>query len=57
MVEYNHYGFDSKTIAMRVVNSFFPVTPANLSVGHNIDVIKVGINYRFWSPGPVVARY
>lgn len=57
MVEYNHYGFDNKTIAMGVTNNSFAVTPANLNVGHNIDVIKVGINYRFWSPGPVVARY
>ena len=57
MIEYNHYGFDTKTTAMRVVNSSFAVTPANLSTRHDIDVVKVGINYRFWSPGPVVARY
>ena len=57
MIEYNHYGFDSKTISMAVVNNLAAVTPANLNVRHDIDVVKVGINYRFWSPGPVVARY
>jgi outer membrane immunogenic protein len=57
MVEYDHYGFDTKTISMSVTNSTFPVVPANLNVRHDIDTVKVGINYRFWSAGPVVARY
>ena len=57
MIEYNHYGFDTKTVSMRVINNTLAVTPANLNVRHDIDVVKVGINYRFWSPGPVVARY
>ena len=57
MIEYNHYGFDTKTVSMRVSNNALAVTPANLNVRHDIDVVKVGINYRFWSPGPVVARY
>jgi hypothetical protein len=42
---------------MNVINNSFAVTPANLNVRHDIDTVKVGINYRFWSPGPVVARY
>ena len=29
-----------------------PVVPANLNVRHDIDTVKVGINYRFWSAGP-----
>jgi outer membrane immunogenic protein len=57
MIEYDHYGFDTKTISMNVLNSSFAVTPANLNVRHDIDTVKVGINYRFWSAGPVVARY
>jgi outer membrane immunogenic protein len=58
MIEYDHYGFDTKTISMSVVNNpAFFVTPANLNVRHDIDTVKVGINYRFWSAGPVVARY
>jgi outer membrane immunogenic protein len=57
MIEYDHYGFDTKTISMSVTNSTFPVVPANLNVRHDIDTVKVGINYRFWSSGPVVARY
>jgi hypothetical protein len=40
---------------MNVVGNTFFVTPANLGVKHDIDTVKVGINYRFWSP--VVARY
>ena len=55
--EYDHYGFDTKTIQMVVTNATFPVVPANLNVRHDIDTLKVGINYRFWSAGPVVARY
>ncbi|SHN81705.1 outer membrane protein [Bradyrhizobium erythrophlei] len=55
MVEFDHYGFDAKTVSMNVVGNTFLVTPANLTVKHDIDTVKVGINYRFWSP--VVARY
>jgi outer membrane immunogenic protein len=47
MVEYDHYGFDTRTIAMNVTNSSFAVTPASLNVSHDIDTLKVGINYRF----------
>jgi outer membrane immunogenic protein len=57
MIEFDHYGFDTRTLSMNVLNNSFPVIPANLNVRHDIDTIKVGINYRFWSPGPVVARY
>jgi len=59
MIEYDHYGFDARTVSMGVSsNPGFVVTPANLRVGHDIDAVKVGINYRFWSPAaPVVARY
>lgn len=57
MIEYDHYGFDTRTIAMNVLNSSFAVTPANLNVRHDIDTVKVGVNYHFWSAGPVVARY
>jgi outer membrane immunogenic protein len=55
MVEFDHYGFDSKTVAMSVINNNFAVTPANLATKHDIDTVKIGINYRFWSP--VAARY
>jgi outer membrane immunogenic protein len=57
MIEYDHYGFDTKTIQMNVINNSAAIIPANLNVRHDIDTLKVGINYRFWSPGPVVARY
>jgi outer membrane immunogenic protein len=57
MMEFDHYGFDTKTLSMNIINNSVPVIPANLSVRHDIDAIKVGINYRFWSADPVVARY
>jgi outer membrane immunogenic protein len=58
MFEIDHYGFGAKTVAMSVTNNFgFTITPANLTIKHDIDTVKIGINYRFWSPGPVVARY
>jgi outer membrane immunogenic protein len=57
MIEYDHYGFDTRTLSVNVINNSTPVLPANLNVRHDIDTVKVGINYRFWSPGPVVARY
>jgi outer membrane immunogenic protein len=56
LVEYDHYGFDSKGVGFSDPNSFVAAT-ANLNVRQNIDVVKVGVNYRFWTPGPVVARY
>jgi outer membrane immunogenic protein len=46
MVEYDHYGFDSKTIGFSDRNAT-STTPALLNVNQNIDIIKVGLNYRF----------
>jgi outer membrane immunogenic protein len=57
LVEYDHYGFDTRTVSMNVTNATFAVTPANLNIRHDIDTVKVGINYRFGFGGPVVARY
>ena len=56
MFELDHYGFGAQTVAMSVTNTggFF-VTPANLTIKHDIDTVKIGINYRFWSP--VVSHY
>jgi outer membrane immunogenic protein len=56
MIEYDHYGFGTKTVSMNVTNQA-GITPANLNVRHDIDTVKIGVNYRFWSPAPVVARY
>ncbi len=54
-VEYDHYGFANKTIQMNILNGV--TVPANLTARHDIDTVKFGVNYRIWSPGPVVARY
>jgi outer membrane immunogenic protein len=50
--EFDHYGFDNKTLAMAVTNAGAAiVTPANLTIRHDIDTVKVGVNYRFGFPG------
>ena len=54
LVEYNHYGFGNKTISF--TDPAVPVTQ-QFNVKQQIDVVKVGINYRFGGPGAVVARY
>lgn len=54
-VEYDHYGFANQTIQMNILNGV--TVPANLTARHDIDTVKFGVNYRIWSPGPVVARY
>jgi outer membrane immunogenic protein len=56
MIEYDHYGFDTRAVAMNVINTT-GLLPANLNVRHDIDTVKVGINYHFWSPGSAGARY
>jgi outer membrane immunogenic protein len=56
MIEYNHYGFGSKRLSFSTPNiGFVEATPV-FDVRQNVDVVKVGINYRFGS-SPVVARY
>jgi outer membrane immunogenic protein len=55
MVEYDHYGFGNKGVGF-----ISPVTtPQSLvfNIKQDVDVVKVGINYRFGLGGPVVARY
>ncbi|WP_314953929.1 outer membrane protein [Bradyrhizobium cosmicum] len=52
LVEYNHYGFDSKRVGF--------VNPAGstalIDIRQDIDIVKVGINYRFGGSA-VVAKY
>ena len=45
MVEYNHYGFGTKTLFFDAPNSFSGPTP--LFIKQSVDVIKVGANFRF----------
>jgi outer membrane immunogenic protein len=55
LVEYDHYGFGNKGVGF--------ISPATapgaliFPVKQDVDVVKVGINYRFGLGGPVVARY
>lgn len=54
-IEYDHYDFGN-----RRNNLFDPtgVGPVLADIKQRIDTVKVGINYRFWSPAAaVVARY
>jgi outer membrane immunogenic protein len=54
LAEYDHYGFDSKTLAFSDPAAV-PASVALLNVKQNIDVVKVGVNYRF-SLAPFVGR-
>lgn len=53
LVEYNHYGFDTKRVAF-----FNPAGPTSalIDIRQDLDIVKVGINYRFGGAG-VVAKY
>jgi outer membrane immunogenic protein len=51
-VEYMHYGFSGDTAPVGTLSG---LTSAALRL--NIDTIKAGVNYRFNSGEPVVARY
>ncbi|MCP3372345.1 outer membrane protein [Bradyrhizobium cajani] len=53
LIEYNHYGFDSKRVGF--TNQSVGTT-ALLDIRQDIDIVKVGINYRFGG-SPVVAKY
>ena len=53
--EYDHYDFGTQGIRLRS-NPTSRGTQADVS--QRIDTVKIGINYRFWSPGAAVtARY
>jgi outer membrane immunogenic protein len=54
LIEYDHFGFGNKGISFtdpNVAQNFI------FNVKQDVDVVKVGINYRFAIPGSVVARY
>ncbi|WFU24770.1 outer membrane beta-barrel protein [Bradyrhizobium sp. CB1717] len=52
LVEYDHYGFDSKRVGFAHPER---AITASLDIRQDIDIVKVGINYRFG--GSSVARY
>lgn len=56
-VEYNHYDFGSRqvTLSGAAIGGGTFTSPQNIR--QTIDTVKVGLNYRFGGPGPVVARY
>ena len=47
-LEYNYYGFGTKTIAMFDSANLFL---GNVDVRQNIQVVKVGFNFHIWGPG------
>ena len=55
-IEYNFLDFGNRTSEFR-----FAAAPAGLvedwRIRQNIHVVKVGLNWHFWSLGPVVANY
>ena len=50
LVEYNHFGFASKTVAVTDSSQPFPARPRDITVKTSFDVVKVGLNYRFGGP-------
>ena len=52
LVEYDHYGFDSKRVGF--VNP--AGSTASIDIRQDIDIVKVGINYRFGNSA-IVAKY
>jgi outer membrane immunogenic protein len=48
-LEYNYMNFGTEQV------SFAPGTFTNID--QQVHAVKFGINYKFWSPGPIVARY
>jgi len=52
-IEYDHIGFDSRTVA--IVSPTLPTTFTTDNV--NVDMVRVGVNYRFNWGTPVVAKY
>jgi outer membrane immunogenic protein len=55
LVEYDHYGFGNKGIGF--VSSVTSPQSLVFNVKQDVDIVKVGINYRFGLGEPVVARY
>jgi outer membrane immunogenic protein len=53
--EYDHYAFGNKTVGFS--NATIAPVVFNFNVKQDIDLVKVGVNYRFNFGGPVVARY
>ena len=56
-VEYNYMDFGTGHYNFADCNSCPTADPFTVDLKQNIHVVKAGFNYRFWSPGPVVARY
>jgi outer membrane immunogenic protein len=50
MVEYNHYGFGGRDVSLIDPNAGLG-NIALLNVAQDVNMVRIGINYRFWSPG------
>jgi outer membrane immunogenic protein len=55
-VEYNYINLEDRTNQF-VYAAALPGLVENWRIEQEIHIVKVGLNYRFWSPGPVVAKY
>jgi len=51
MVEYDHYGFGGRSVSLTDPNAPGPGNVALLNVRQDVNLVRIGINYRFWSPG------
>ena len=50
-LEYMHYGFGTSTAPAATLGA------NSAALGLDVDTLKVGVNWHFGGPGPVVARY
>jgi outer membrane immunogenic protein len=53
LVEYDHYGFDGNRVGFQ--NPSGPAI-ASIDIRQDIDIVKVGVNYRFGA-SPIAAKY
>jgi outer membrane immunogenic protein len=57
-VEYNYLDFGTKGYTFQTCNSCpGPAAPFDVELKQQIQVVKLGLNWRFYNPSPVVARY
>ena len=55
--EYNHLDFGRETETLQPLPGC-GCTAFQYDINQTVDLVKVGVNYRFgWGGGPVVARY
>ena len=55
MIEYDHFGFGNRGVSF-TGPALAPQSDI-FNIRQDVDIVKIGVNYRFGLGGPVVARY